>query len=144
MKRLSSYSSFVNKYVMPVIVSAMGAVVFKNAKADDALYSVAAMLGAGLAWLLWWAQSIRFVSTDGEQFLISDLRRRILVPVSQLQYWTENRMNRTPSICLYFDPPTEFGRKIRLIPPTDFLSRKRFDAVIGLLEEITGRDKQDA
>ena len=139
MQRLSSHSSFLNKYLMPMLLLSAGALWIHLGPWDNTKCIPLGMLALAFAWLVWWGRLIRFVSTDGDQFLISDLRRRVLVPVSQLHHWTEDRTNRTPSICLYFDPPTEFGRKIRLITPTDFLSRKRFDAVVRRLEEITGR-----
>jgi len=55
------------------------------------------------------------------------------VPTAHLVEIHEDRWNRTPSITLYFDPPTSLGRKIRIIPPVDFFSREQFDRVAKLV-----------
>ena len=145
MTRLSSYSTLFKKYLFPIIPLGMCVVCCAiGHQKDRSAYILAGVLILGFAWIIWWARPIRFVSTDGEQFLITDLRRRISVPVSQLRYWTEDRHNRSPSICLYFDPPTEFGSKVRIISPTDWFSQVRFDAVAQHIAAITGQDRRRA
>jgi hypothetical protein len=71
---------------------------------------------------------------DGE-FIISNYRKKTAVPTSALVSICEDRWNRTPSIALFFDPPTAFGRKIRIIPPWDFRGQK-FNLVAQVLREI--------
>jgi hypothetical protein len=88
------------------------------------------------AFLLWWTLPIKKVSLCDGQFLISNYRREIRVPAAQLVKIREDRWNRTPNIALFFDPPTAFGRKIRIVPPYMVWSSREYNRVVQLLRGI--------
>lgn len=67
--------------------------------------------------ILWWSWPIKKVALSGDRFLISNYWREIEVPVECLAAVEEHQFNRNPNICLFFDPPTAFGRKVRIIVP---------------------------
>ena len=101
-------------------------------------YMPAVVWSAACVFLVWWTLPIKKVSVSADQFLISNYLREIRVPVTQLVKIGEDRGNRTPNIALFFDPPTAFGRKIRIVPP---FSRKEFDRIAQLLRGIIGKNE---
>jgi hypothetical protein len=142
MKRLSSQMTPVSKFVLPGIFILTAPIWYVLAFKEKFGFIPAVMWTGFCVYLFWWSASIKGVELKGEVFTISNYRRSILVPTSHLVRITEDRFNRTPSICLYFDPPCEFGRKIRIIPPLDFMSRRSFDAVARTLYEIIHTKKK--
>src|SRR5882757_2211984 len=97
--------------------------------------------GGACALLTWWAAPIKKVSLDEHYFAIGNYRREILVPISSFLKIREDRFNKTPNISLFFDPPTEFGRKIRLIPLHEIWSRREFDRISALLRNLVEKNR---
>lgn len=64
--------------------------------------------------MLWWVWGIKQVDLKGGKFVIGNFLTAYEVPVDQLEKLSEHR-NRSPNIVLTFNPPTRFGREIRLI-----------------------------
>lgn len=88
---------------------------------------------AACAFLVWWTLPIKKVVLRGTEFVVSNYLRDISVPVSTLVRINEDRENRTPNIAMYFDPPTAFGPKIRVVTP---MGQSEFDRIAGLLRDI--------
>jgi hypothetical protein len=89
-------------------------------------------------WLIW-SWPIKLVTVEGDYFLISNYFTSHRAPVAHLASITENRDNRTPAITLYFEPPTPFGRRVRIIPPAQRLfifDRESFDEVASFLRSL--------
>jgi hypothetical protein len=82
---------------------------------------------------LWWALPIKKVSLIGDHLRISNYRREIEVPVSQIRKIKRSRWNRTPNVTLFFDPPTPFGRKVRIVVLLD-MAGEEVDRVIALID----------
>jgi hypothetical protein len=91
-------------------------------------------------WLIW-SWPIKRVTVEGDHFLISNYFISRRVPVAHLAGITEIHDNRTPAINLYFDPPTPFGRRVRIVPPGGIFvhNKEGFDEAVtflrGLLNE---------
>jgi hypothetical protein len=96
---------------------------------------------AACAFLVWWTAPIKKVSLRGDEFVISNYRREVVVPVSSLLKISEGAGNRTPNIALIFDPPTSMGRKVRIVVPWDF-SRREFDRIAKILHQIIEKNAQ--
>jgi hypothetical protein len=88
-------------------------------------------------WLIW-SWPIERVTAEGDYFLISNYFTSRRVPVAHLASIIEIRDTRTPAITLYFEPPTPFGRRVRIIPPTGLFvfDRESFDEVAAFLRSV--------
>jgi hypothetical protein len=91
-------------------------------------------------WLIW-ARPIKRVTVEGDHFVISNCFTSHRVSVAHLASITEIRDGRIPTITLYFEPPTPFGGRVRIIPPVESsaINRAGFDEAVtflrGLLNE---------
>ncbi len=123
MQSLSSSITPFTKYVLPgAFLAALPVwiLLIQNPKFG---YFPAVFWAAACAFLVWWTTPIKKVSLRGDEFVVSNYLKEVPVPVSTLVKLREDRWNRTPNIALYFNPPTAFGRKIRIVVPWDFSRR---------------------
>jgi hypothetical protein len=60
---------------------------------------------------------IKLITIEGDYFTISNYFTSHRAPIAHLANVTENNISRLPTISLYFEPPTQFGKRIRIIPP---------------------------
>ncbi|HKQ89931.1 MAG TPA: hypothetical protein VJZ77_04550 [Blastocatellia bacterium] len=84
------------------------------------------------------------VTIEGDYFVVSNYFTKRRVPVAHLDSVTENFSLRPPSLSLYFEPPTTFGKHVRIIPPAQGLfifDRKSFDEVAAFLRSVVN-DRQ--
>jgi hypothetical protein len=88
-------------------------------------------------WVIW-SRPIKLVTVEGDYFIISNYFTSRRVPVAHLADITENYSGRTPTIILYFEPPTPFGKRVRIIPPQGLFiyDRKSFDEVAAFLRSV--------
>jgi hypothetical protein len=136
MQRLSSRWTPLSKFVLPGGPAIFLPGLYLHCFEDKA-FIIPAILLTGLVFLfVAWARLIKVVEVGGGEFTISNYKKRIAVPVWHLSMIIEDKYNRTPSIDLIFDPPTEFGRVIRIVPPIGFFSYRTYDAVTVVLREI--------
>jgi hypothetical protein len=94
-------------------------------------------------WLIW-SRPIERVTVEGDYFLISNYFTSRRVPVTHLASITESYGFHPPTITLHFEPPTPFGKRVRIIPPVQGLfifDRKSFDEVAAFLRSVTN-DRQ--
>lgn len=141
MKELSSQAgSTFSKFVLPIgffiVLPFWIYLVFVSRSVP---WFVVAFWACALVFLLWMAIPIKRVWLNGDVFMISDFRRTIEVSASRLVRIKEERWNRTPNISLFFDPPTEFGRKVTIIVPWDH-KRRQFDEVALLCRGFLTRE----
>lgn len=137
MQRLSSQLSLVTKYLAPTLFFVAALIVLSGGllKPDPGPWPAVLFTALSL-FTLWWVWPIRTVTLGGEKFILSDLRRSCEVPVAHLVEIHEHRWNRTPNIVLIFDPPTPFGRKVRLVTPSSLFGgefRRVADLLGGVL-----------
>ena len=88
-------------------------------------------------WVIW-SRPIKLVTVEGDYFIISNYFTSRRVPVAHLPDITENYSGRTPTIILYFEPTTPFGKRVRIIPPQGLFiyDRKSFDEVAAFLRSV--------
>jgi len=94
--------------------------------------------------LLIWSWPIKLVTVEGDYFIISNYITCHRAPIAHLVSIAENYNNRTPTITLYFEPPTPFGKRVRIIPPQGFFmfNREGFDEVAAFLRSrINDRER---
>lgn len=139
MQLLSSSITPFTKFILPGLFIAGCPAWIAVAAHQQQMMVVAIIWHCGCAFLLWWTFPIKKVTLVDDHFVISNYRREIRVPTSQLVRVHEERWNRTPSITLFFDPPTSFGKKIRIIPSIELFSRREYDRVAELLRGMLGK-----
>jgi hypothetical protein len=121
MKTISSVMTPFAKLVIPcVCVAAAVLFVTDVLPAHRDRWWVAIFLGSGALYIVWWAAAIKKVKFDGSSFVVSNYIVECAVPISHLASISEHPDEKFPNIVLEFDPPTRFGRKIRLIAPYDW------------------------
>jgi hypothetical protein len=91
-----------------------------------------------------WSWPIKLVTVEGDYFVISNYITRRRAPVAHLADITESYSGRTPSITLNFEPPTAFGKSVRIIPPQGLFTydRKGFDEVVTFLRSLANDRKR--
>ncbi len=120
---LSSDMTFFHKFALPAPFIFISSIVVSSAVAEGGLAWIFALFwtAACLA-LLVWTSPMKFVEIKGDQLSVSNSIKTHLVPARDLYFIDVDRDVKTPSITLYFNPPTPFGKSIRILPPKD---RKR-------------------
>jgi hypothetical protein len=82
------------------------------------------------------------VDLDDDELILSDYRTDIRVRLTDLQAISGPTITNPPMYTLTFAEPTEFGVKVRFIPPQDFGFRRASEArAIGELREAWERAK---
>lgn len=139
--KLSSSLTFVNEWVLPAIVLICWPAWIKLAlRGPKEMWVVAIGWGIACAAVLSVAWPIKKLTIEGNDFLISNYFKTYRVPISQLADVTESHITRPPTLLLHFDPPTPFGKRIRIVPPVGFFNNKHFKEVSAFLRSLL-RDK---
>lgn len=71
---------------------------------------------AAIAWLLWFAYRLKWVSVDESFVYAAGLRKEIRIPLSEIDRVEASYMRRPKQITLWLKSPSEFGRKIVFVP----------------------------
>jgi hypothetical protein len=78
---------------------------------------------------------IKLVTVEGDYFVISNYFIKRRVPIAHLAKVAESViLNRGPTIILYFEPPTPFGKRVRIITP--WLSKSSDDEIAAFLRSL--------
>jgi hypothetical protein len=131
-KVLSSSFTPITKFGAPGIFFALLPVWLLRMSERQFAWVPATLWICACIFIVWWTLPIKKVSLVGDRLLISNYWREIEVPVSQVSRICEDRWNRTPNISLFFDPPTHFGSKVRIV--VGGFDREEFDRVLALLQ----------
>ena len=139
-KEISSSTMVAWKYVFPgvwiLFMGIAGAIVagFQPARERGWILFVLGWIIAS-GYLVWFARRLKFVSIDENFVYVSDFRKEIQVPLTQIERVKESFLARPRLITLTLDRPTEFGREIVFVPPSlDFAIFRSHP----LVEEIEG------
>ncbi len=139
-KRLSSHLTFFNKFIVPflTLIFAVIAIRFYSPaeiqRVPPLLMLMLFLAFAGsLVMSVWMSYKIKRVYVHGDHLLISDYKKEIAVPLSNIYDVTEMRWMQPYWITISFRRPTEFGDSILFIPPFRLLS---FWVANPLVEEI--------
>ena len=122
-RTLSSAQTFWVKFVFPwiwILLFGMGTfslwtVPHPNMPAEIPWIFLAAWL-VGLVFTLWICADLKRVRMDQDTLYISNFRREIAVPLSEIDSVTENRWIRSHPVKIWFRHPTEFGDKVTFMP----------------------------
>jgi hypothetical protein len=125
-----------SKYILPGAFLCTLPVWFLVSLSHRDLWIPTVLWAAVCIWLVVWSRPIKFVALDGDSFSISNYFSKCAVPKSHLCRIEEDRSNRTPTITLYFEPPTRFGKRVRIVPPVGFFSRAAFDEASSFLHSL--------
>lgn len=144
--KLSSDLTFISKFILPGFPLGFICLILPTAiTKGGGVWILIGLLVFGLIAALIWSLPIKVVEIEGDHFSISNFRSTHLVPISNLFYFEEDRMNRTPSIMLHFDPPTPFGKSVKFIPPRGSLMKRMsaFDEICDWLKEVLKTNNAD-
>ncbi len=76
----------------------------------------------GTTFILWACSGLKRVRIDSKNLYISNFRREIVVPLSNLMDVTENRWINIHPVTLHFRMPTDFGQTISFMPTARFFA----------------------
>ena len=135
------------KFVIPVVwIGGFGfgtAMLFRPVDAfggrpppPDMKWLFLAVLVVGSIFMYWWCgRLMRVVMTDME-LRISNYRREIVVPLSDVEEVTENRWVNVHPVTIHFRGDTEFGRKISFMPKARVMFFWSSHPVVGELRRM--------
>jgi hypothetical protein len=135
--QLSSFLTFLHKWLFPALFLPCWPVWIWSAIRGPLVAWMGAILwGAACALLLIWTWPIKRVTIEGGFFTISNYITSYRVPVVHLSSITEHHSVQPPAITLYFEPPTPFGRRVRIIPPVGSFNNEGYDKVMTFLRGL--------
>ncbi len=115
---LSSEITFFYKFLLPAPFILMFPVWLFLALSGKGTAWIPALLWGGVSLgLIAWARPLKFAEIKGDHLSVSNSVATHLIPARDLYFMEVDRDTRTPSITLYFNPPTPFGKSIRILPP---------------------------
>ena len=137
--QLSSSWTFPNKWALPAFFLLGWPLLVQSALRGTSEMWIGAMTwGAACVVFLFWSWPIKLVTVEGDHFIISNYVTSHRAPIAHLVSIAENYNNRTPTITLYFEPPTPFGKRVRIIPPQGLFmfNREGYDEVAAFLRSL--------
>jgi hypothetical protein len=123
---ISSRGTFFIKFIFPamwIIGVGWGAASEFAGRGDGApasRWGVLALWVAGSAFFLWFCVPLKRVRLDGNVLRVSNFRREIAAPRSQIASVAQNRWLTLRPITIRFRDDMPFGRRITFIPPARF------------------------
>ncbi|MBX3290767.1 MAG: hypothetical protein KF855_15740 [Acidobacteria bacterium] len=138
--RLSSSITFIHKFISP-FVSLLAIVIMirfvhgATLRQFPPFYMLILFVAfaGGMAMTAWLSYKIKKVFVEGDYLIVSDYKKEIAVPLSDIYDVTEMRWMQPYWITISFRKTTEFGDSILFVPPFRLLS---FWVANPLVEEI--------
>jgi len=91
-------------------------------------------------WLsIWFARRLKFVSIDDDFLYVSQLRKQIQVPLTDIQHVKENFSASPKLITLTLNHPSEFGTKIVFVPTRLAFAALRSHPIVQEIENAVQR-----
>jgi hypothetical protein len=84
---------------------------------------------------------LKVVRTDDEAFFVSNYRREVRIPFSQVDKITDNPRLNTKAITIHVRTKTEFGRKVIFMPTVDLSSFMSGHPMADELRDLVRRDQ---
>ena len=114
----SNYSTIVYKVLFPALFSPVALIGFVvgllNFRGDMWFFII--FWPAFIAWLLWFASGLKWVSIDDSFLYVAGLRKEIQIALSQIDRVEASFMQRPKVITLRLKSPSAFGKKIAFVP----------------------------
>jgi len=86
---------------------------------------------------MWFASRLKWVSVDERIIYVAGLRKKIQIPLSEVDRVESSTMWRPKQITLWLKSPSAFGKKIVFVPPQRmFESIRAGDALVEELRSI--------
>ena len=124
METVSSSLTFLYKFIFTSVWSAgfgLGTVViFLSRKLEAMRWQFAAAWAIGTAFLLLTCARLKRVKLDGATLVISNYRRDITVPVSEIADVRQNRLLNLRPVTITFRKETPFGSAVTFMPRVSF------------------------
>src|SRR5262249_18246552 len=134
---LSSSLTYLSEWVYPAIALLLWFRLIQSALSESTTGWVGVIMGGVVSIItLIWSWPIKFVDVEGDYFTISNYFTSHHIPIAHLTNVKANYYSRTPTITLYFDPPTPFGKRVRIIPPGWLFSRAVFYDIYDFLHSL--------
>lgn len=150
MKTISSAQTFLMKIIFPVVwITGFGAGTlslwlgsmhgrYGAPPPPEMKWQFLASWVAGSAFILWGCAGLKKVRVDATHLYVSNFRKEIAVPFSNLVNVTENRWINIRPVTIYFRVPTEFGQKITFMPTTRIFGFWSSHPVVAELKKLVG------
>ena len=114
----SNYSTIVYKVGFPALFTPLALIGFVvgllNVRGEVWFFII--LWPAGIAWLLWFASGLKWVSIDDSFLYVAGLRKEIQIALSQLDRVEASFMQRPKVITLRLKSTSAFGKKIAFVP----------------------------
>ena len=142
-KTVSAETTVVWKYVFPglwIPFMGVGAIAagFQIAKEPGwSLFVLGWIIASG--YLIWFARRLKFVSIDEDFLYVSQFRKQIQIPLSQVQRVKENFWARPKLVTLILNHPSEFGTKIVFVPTPLAFAAFRSHPIVHEIERAVQR-----
>jgi len=140
--QLSSSMTFLHEWVFPALLLLSLPIFVQSALLGPRVEWIFA-IGWGIACisvaLVSWP--IKLITIEGDFFTIFNYFSSYRVPISHLANVTESNISRLSTIYLHFEPPTPYGKRIRIIPPHGFFTND-FDEVMAFLRSLVSDHKR--
>jgi hypothetical protein len=122
METVSSSLTFFYKFIFPSVWSGgfgFGTVaMLLNRKPEAVGFGAAWVIGTTIFLLM--CGRLKRVKLDGASLVISNYRRDIIVPVSEIADVRQNRLINLKPVTITFRKDTSFGNAITFMPPVSF------------------------
>src|SRR5215470_9934253 len=134
----SSLITFLSEWVVPAIWLWAGRQQIQIALAlratfGEVIWIMVIVWGIGLLVVLIYSWPIKKVTVEGDHFVISNYFITRRVYISHLVKVGESGFGYIRTIILYFEPPTPFGKRVRLIIP---FWGSDFDEIVAFLRSL--------
>ncbi|HEY2846354.1 MAG TPA: hypothetical protein VGI80_00965 [Pyrinomonadaceae bacterium] len=141
MQNISSSLTFFHKFVAPALF-AFGLInmflIYGRARYADpnGPYIVPIFSVAILAWTIYLSWGLKKVSIYGDKLYVSNYRREIAVPLSEIIAVDGNIWTRPQRITIRFRTPTEFGSKIVFLAKYRWFNGWSIDPIVDQLRSL--------
>lgn len=121
MKQISSRLTFFHKFILPLwFILGVTDILYWSGNTrkigpDTEPYFLPLMLIGFCIWTLWLGWPLKKVSIFGDKLYVSNFRKEIAVPISEIVNVRGNILTDPQRVTIYLRNETEFGSKIRFI-----------------------------
>jgi hypothetical protein len=97
-----------------------------------------------MALLIWYviARPLMVIQVDDRFLRVSNYRREIQVPLSDVVRITENRLVNIRPVSIHLDRPTVFGTRIKFMPKVRFILFFSSHPIVAELDELVTHAKR--
>jgi hypothetical protein len=140
-RRISSRLTILCKFIAPILwvsIMSIGSVLalFRVAEEPGSLIIIFVGIISSF-FIIRFALRLKLVSIDDAFLYVSDYRKEIQIPFSQIESVAENFLTKPKLILLKLISPSEFGGKIVFIPPLQLFGAWRSHPMVSELKHIS-------